>query len=92
MVSSVKFQIGDLFVVRWADRSIGYGLRHGILTGIYTELDGIEPAIEWLEIHWTEHDGNRYRGEHDAHFVRKTLRDKRFNWRHYPVKENGNGK
>ena len=92
MVSSVKFQIGDLFVVKHADPSIRGPRRHGILTRIYTEFDGIEPAIEWLEIHWTEQDGNRYRGEHDAHFVRRTLRDKRFKWKHYPVKENGNGK
>ena len=92
MVSSVKFRVGDLFVVNYADPSIQYPLRHGILTRIYTEFDGIEPAIEWLEIYWTEHDGNRYRGDHDAHYVRRTLRDKRFNWRHYPVKEDGNGK
>ena len=92
MVSSVKFRVGDLFVVNYADPSKQYPLRHGILTRIYTEFDGIEPAIEWLEIYWTEHDGNRYRGDHDAHYVRRTLRDKRFNWRHYPVKEDGNGK
>ena len=87
MVSSVKFRVGDLFVVNYADPSKQYPMRHGILTRIYTEFDGIEPAIEWLEIYWTEHDGNRYRGEHDAHYVRRTLRDKRFNWKHYPVKE-----
>ena len=92
MVSSVKFRVGDLFVVNYADPSKQYPMRHGILTRIYTEFDGIEPAIEWLEIYWTEHDGNRYRGDHDAHYVRRTLRDKRFNWKHYPVKEDGNGK
>lgn len=83
----MKFQIGDLFVVNYADHSIQYHLRHGILTRIYTELDGIEPIQEWLEIYWTCHDGNRYRGEHDARYVRKTLRDKRFKWEHYPVKK-----
>lgn len=88
----MKFRVGDLFVVNYADPSKQYPMRHGILTRIYTEFDGIEPAIEWLEIYWTEHDGNRYRGDHDAHYVRRTLRDKRFNWEYYPVKENGNGK
>lgn len=88
----MKFRVGDLFVVNYADPSKQYPMRHGILTRIYTEFDGIEPAIEWLEIYWTEHDGNRYRGDHDAHYVRRTLRDKRFNWEHYPVKEDGNGK
>ena len=88
----MKFRVGDLFVVNYADPSKQYPLRHGILTRVYTEFDGIEPAIEWLEIYWTEHDGNRYRGDHDAHYVRRTLRDKRFNWEHYPVKEDGNGK
>ena len=82
----MKFQIGDLFVVEYT-RDHGLPNRQGILTRIYTEFDGIEPAIEWLEIHWTEHDGNRYRGELAAHYVRRTLRDKSFNWRHYPVKE-----
>jgi len=86
MVSSMKFQIGDLFVVEYI-RDHGLPNRQGILTRIYTEFDGIEPVMEWLEIHWTESNGHRYRGEHDAHYVRKTLKDKRFCWKHYPVKE-----
>ena len=88
----MTFSIGDLFVVNYADPSIQYPLKHGILTGMYTEFDGIEPAIEWLEIYWTEHDGNRYRGEHDLHWVRKTLKDSRFAWKHYPVKASQNEK
>ena len=82
----MNFQIGDLFVVKYISDP-GLPDRHGILTRIYTEFDGIEPVMEWLEIHWTESNGHRYRGEHDAHYVRKTLKDKRFCWKHYPVKE-----
>jgi len=82
----MNFQIGDLFVVKYISDP-GLPDRHGILTRIYTEFDGIEPVQEWLEIYWTESNGRSYRGEHDSYYVRKTLRDSRFCWKHFPVKE-----
>ena len=88
----MKFQIGDLFVVKYI-RDPGLPDRHGILTRMYTEFNGQEwLEKEWLEIYWAESNGRSYRGEHDSYYVRMTLMDRRFCWKHYPVKENGNGK
>lgn len=45
-----------------------------------------------LKIRWTDGNGSSWSGEHDVACLERTLNNPDFGWKHYPVKEDGNGK
>lgn len=93
----MKFQIGDLFIyVSELNR------QYGIVTGygqkniyIFDAASGLRikgKDTDILKIRWTHCNGSSWSGEHDIVYLERTLNNPDFGWKHYPVKENGNGK
>ena len=94
----MKFEIGDLFIY-----ASELNRQYGIVTGygqknIYN-FDESESGLrikgkdtDILKIRWTHCNGSSWSGEHDVVYLERTLNNPDFGWKHYSVKEGGNGK
>ena len=92
----MKFQIGDLFVCT-SDSNQQYGIVTGYGQKNKWDFDESDLRIEkedtdTLKIRWTDCNGSSWSSEHDVSYLEPTLNNPDFGLKHYPVKENGNGK
>ena len=92
----MKFQIGDLFIYT-SELNRQYGIVTGFGQKNIFNFDESGLRIkgkntDYVKVYWIHSKGSRWKGEHDYHYLERTLSNPDFGWKHYPVKESGNEK
>ena len=92
----MKFEIGDLFIYT-SELNRQYGIVTGYGQKNIWNIDENNLRIKGkntdiVKIRWTDCNGSSWSGEHDLVYLERTLNNPDFGWKHYPVKEGGNGK